>query len=82
MEPPSSYNALIAAEIRASMARSAISQSAVVEATKMSPAGLSRKLSGQGRFTVGEVADIAACLGLTVSELARRAEQQNSVGAA
>jgi transcriptional regulator with XRE-family HTH domain len=82
MEPARlTYTALIAAEIRAAMARLAINQSDVTAATGMTPATLSRKLSGQGRFTVAEVADIADCLGITVSELARRAEQ-SQVGAA
>lgn len=61
---------LIAAEIRAELARARITQSALAEQLNVSPAWVSRRLSGEVRLSVGDVAAIAQKLGLSFSKLA------------
>jgi len=64
----------LAAEVRAEMARQGITAAKVAAATDISPASLSRRLNGTGEFTVAEMFRVAAFLGLTLSDLLRRAE--------
>lgn len=64
----------LAAEIRAEMARQGETAVRVARAIGLSPATLSRKINGRRELLVTEAAEIAEHLGVSLSELARRAE--------
>jgi transcriptional regulator with XRE-family HTH domain len=61
---------LIAAEIRAELARARVTQSALAEQLGVSRAWVSRRLSGEVPLSVGDVAAIAAQLGVSFTTLA------------
>jgi len=56
------------------MARQGVTAARVAQATSISRASLSRKLSGAGEFTVAEAHRVSGFLGLPLSDLLRRAE--------
>ena len=60
---------LVAAEIRAALARQRITQSALAERLGVSHAWVSRRLSGEVPLTIPDVTQIAAELGVEVSSL-------------
>jgi transcriptional regulator with XRE-family HTH domain len=61
---------LIAAEIRAELARARVTQSALAKRLGVSRAWVSRRLSGDVPLSVGVVAGIAAQLGVDFATLA------------
>jgi transcriptional regulator with XRE-family HTH domain len=65
---------LIAGEIRAEMARSSVTVSALAERLGMGRSTLSRKLNQDQDFTSGQLDIIADSLGLTASTLIAHAE--------
>jgi len=73
MNPPTTAG--LAGEVRAEMARQRVTADKVALATDISRTSLSRKLNGHNEFTVAEMIRVAAFLGLTLSDLLRRAEQ-------
>lgn len=54
----------VAAEVRAALARANVTQSALAAQIRLSPAGLSERLSGARAFTTDDLAEIAAVLGI------------------
>ena len=69
----------IADEVRAAMARAGISQRDLADRTGLPLVTLSRRLTGKGKpFDVGELALIADVLGLSLVELAIRAERASA----
>ncbi len=66
----------VAAEVRASIARKGVNQSAIAEQAGMSNASLSRKLRGQYPFDVAELIAIAPLIGTTASALMAAAEAE------
>jgi len=65
----------VAAEVRASLARSGMPQSDLAQATGMSNASLSRKLKGRQPFYLDELMMIAPILGTSASALVAAAER-------
>jgi len=72
MNPPTTAG--LAGEVRAEMARQGVTAASVAIATDISRTSLSRKLNGHNEFTVAEMLRVAKVLGLTLSDLIRRAE--------
>ena len=66
----------IAAEVRAAMAASGLSQRDLAARTGLPLVTLSRRLTGKGKaFDIEELARISDALGLSIVELAIRAER-------
>ena len=63
----------VAAEVRATLARNKIRQSAVAEALSLSRASVSRRLKGEQPFTVPELLVVADLAGVNASEFFRAA---------
>ena len=72
MNPPTAAG--LAGEVRAEMARQGVTAATMAQATDISRASLSRKLNGRNEFTVAEMFRVAEFLGMTLSDLLRRAE--------
>lgn len=64
----------LAGEVRAEMARQGLTVATVAQGADISPASLSRRLNGSSEFTVAEMFRVAGFLGMTLSDLLRRAE--------
>lgn len=64
----------VASNVRAEMARRNHTQQTLAQAVGKTQQSLSRRLSGQTSFTVDELADIAAALGVNLSALVELAE--------
>lgn len=58
---------LVAAEVRAEVARQRISQTRLAEHLSISQAGISRRLSGDTPFDLNELTAVAKFLGVPVS---------------
>ena len=65
-------------EIRAEMARQKLTLANVTQATDISRTSLSRKLNGSYEFTIKELFQVSAFLGVPFSELLHRSEQMGS----
>jgi len=72
MNPPTTAG--LAGEVRAEMARQGVTAASMARAIDVSRTSLSRKLNGRNEFTVAEMFRVAAFLGMTLSDLLRRAE--------
>jgi len=72
MNPPTT--AVLLGEVRAEMARRRVTAAKVALATDISRTSLSRKLNGHNEFTVAELFRVTEFLGLSLSDLLRRAE--------
>ena len=55
---------VVAAEVRAAIARANITQAALAAQIRLSPAGLSERLSGARPFNTDDLAEIADVLGV------------------
>lgn len=75
MEPPRTLSESIAREVRSSLAWHDMSQGDLAARVGLAPATLSRRLSGESAFGVGELHAVASALGMTASELLERAER-------
>ncbi|MCV7186995.1 helix-turn-helix domain-containing protein [Mycolicibacterium thermoresistibile] len=67
--PCDSQSQRVAANVRAEMARTKRTQSALAHSIGMKQQALSRRLSGRTPFTVDEIAEIARCLDVPVAAL-------------
>lgn len=67
--PSSPLSERVGANVRAEMARKRLSQSALAERLNLTQQMLSRRISGQLAFRVDELHEIAAVLGVPVSDL-------------
>lgn len=76
MEPPITLTQALAGEIRADLARLNETQTALCHATTMAKATASRRLSGESPFGLDELMKVADFLGVSVSDLLKRAEAQ------
>ena len=72
MNPPTTAG--LAGEVRAEMARQGVTAAKMSLSTDISRTSLSRKLNGRNEFTVAEMFRVSTCLGITLSDLLRRAE--------
>lgn len=61
----------VAAEIRAELARQRLTQTALASRLQVARPYLARRLNGETSLTVGDVAAIAAALGVKVADLTR-----------
>lgn len=64
----------LAAEIRAEAARQGVTAASLSVSTDIPRSTMSRKLSGASDLSVGEAASICSALGVSLSDLVRRAE--------
>lgn len=64
-----SLDASVAANLRAELARHQIRQRTLAERIGRTPGWLSRRLTGDVAFTLGEIGEIAAALGIPVTAL-------------
>ncbi|MQA84085.1 MAG: helix-turn-helix domain-containing protein [Streptosporangiales bacterium] len=78
LAPAARPDSIVAAEIRAELARQRISHSALAEKLGVSRAYLSRRLSGDTPLSVPDLAAIAAILGVPISKLTEPADQDTS----
>lgn len=62
-------NEVIAAEVRAELARQGLSQSALAGMLGWSQVTVSRRLRSAGQFTVGELEQVSQALNVSLSEL-------------
>lgn len=67
--PPSRQ--IIAAEVRAAMARAGVNQSALADRITMSRPALSLRLNGKRAFTTDQIFEIASALGVDPFSLMR-----------
>lgn len=86
MEPapsgsPTTYSDALAAEVRAGLGRAHLSQTDLAAAIGVSPATMSRKLTGQHPFNTDELERIAAHLRVSPSSLLAAAEAALGVAA-
>lgn len=72
---PSSFGDLIAAEIRAELARRQLPHNALAAALNTSPNWVSRRLRGRTPFDVDELDQVAHFLGVSLAELLTPAVQ-------
>ena len=63
----------VAAAVRAELARKQIPQTRLAEALNLSPATVSRRMSGQAPFELDELPVVAGLLGVAVSDLVKDA---------
>jgi transcriptional regulator with XRE-family HTH domain len=73
MNTTESATEVVAAEIRAQMARRRYTQKLLADTLGVSQAGVSRRLAGEQDITVPELSVIAELFGMSVSELLHRA---------
>lgn len=71
-----SADALVAAEIRAELARQRITNGALAEKLGVSRAYLSRRLNGDTPLSIPDVAAIAEVLGIPISQLTKPVDDQ------
>lgn len=71
---------LVAANVRAEMARAGISQARVAEALHTSQQSVSQKRSGRTPFSLNDLEVVAPLLGLTVAELIDGRRSPNPAG--
>ncbi|MPY99040.1 MAG: helix-turn-helix domain-containing protein [Actinophytocola sp.] len=72
---------LVAAEIRAQLARQRVTQTVLADQLGVSRAWLSRRLSGDTPLSVGDVATIADTLGVPVSTFTTVVDEAGNSGA-
>lgn len=75
------FNAALAEEIRAAMARQRLKQRQLGEVLGLSHAQVSQRLAGWVPMRADEIDAIADFLGLGIAELVRRADEARKVGA-
>ena len=63
----------LASEIRGECARQGITIGDLAERVELTPAAMSRRLNGHTEFTVREVLDVSAALGIDAADLMRAA---------
>jgi transcriptional regulator with XRE-family HTH domain len=69
-------DALVAAEIRAELARQRITHSALAEKLGVSRAYLSRRLSGDTPLSIPDLAQIAQILKVSIAQLTRPVDER------
>jgi len=74
--------AIVAAEVRASMARLNVKPFQMVEALAASQPTFSRKYNGEVPFTLPELIRISKILGVPLAEIVRPADRVSSAAAA
>lgn len=82
METPDQYSARLAEVVAQSIRAAGLSQRDIAARAGVPLVTLSRRLTGRSPFTVVEVAAIASVLGVSVVELALRAERTTATHAA
>lgn len=68
MQTNRTYQQRVAAEVRAEMARQDVTAQSIAPAAHISPATLSRRLSGTSPFSVAELEAVAGALGVEPSD--------------
>ncbi|MDV7192647.1 MULTISPECIES: helix-turn-helix domain-containing protein [Mycolicibacterium] len=69
---------VVAAEVRAGMARKRLTQVVLAERAGMATSTLSRRLTGESDFTVGELYRIADVLGVPAAALLANVEKASA----